>query len=92
MEYRFGFQKGKATYMTVLTLVEKVSEILDNEDYVIGGFLDFSKVFDTVDHDMLLRKLAKCGIRGIALDWFTDYLSNRSQYVICNVTKFKGQK
>ena len=56
-KYQFGFQKGKSTYMAVLTLVDKISEALDNGDYVIGVFLDFSKAFDTVDHDILLRKL-----------------------------------
>ena len=51
-KYQFGFQKGKSTYTTVLTLVDKTSEALDNGDYVIGVFLDFSKAFDTVDHDI----------------------------------------
>ena len=43
--------------MAVLTLVDKISEALNNGDYVIGVFLDFSKAFDTVDHDILLKKL-----------------------------------
>ena len=90
-KYQFGFQKGKSTYMAVLTLVDKISEALDNGDYVIGVFLDFSKAFDTVDHDILLRKLEKYGIRGRALDWFTDYLSNRLQYVTYNGAKSKRE-
>ena len=90
-KYQFGFQKGKSTYMAVLTLVDKISEALDNGDYVIGVFLDFSKASDTVDHDILLRKLEKYGIRGTALDWFTDYLSNRLQYVTYNGAKPKRE-
>ena len=54
---QFGFQKGKSTYMAVLTLVDKISEALNNGDYVIGVFLDFPKAFDTVNHDILLKKL-----------------------------------
>jgi hypothetical protein len=38
-------------------------------------------VFDTVQHDILLRKLKKFGISGVALDWFASYLSNRKQCV-----------
>ena len=86
-KYQFGFQKGKSTYMAVLTLVDTIS--LDNGDYVIGVFLDFSKAFDTVDHNILLKKLEKYGIQRAALDWFTNYLSNRLQYVTYNGAKSK---
>ena len=53
---QFGFQKGKSTHMALITLIDNISEALDNGDFVIGVFLDFSKVFDTVDHSILLKK------------------------------------
>ena len=44
-------------------------------------FLDMSKAFDTLNHDILLDKLSYLGISGISKDLLTSYLSNRQQYV-----------
>ena len=56
-EYQFGFQKEKSTHMALITLVDRITEALDNGDCVVGVFLDFSKAFDTVDHAILLDKI-----------------------------------
>ena len=61
--YQFGFQKGKSTYMALLLLVDKITEALDKGECVVGIFLDFSKVFDTVNHDILLQKLNLYGVK-----------------------------
>ena len=83
-EYQLGFQKGKSTHMALITLVDRITEALDNGDYVVGVFLDFSKAFDTVDHAILLDKMSIYGVRTIALQWFKDYLTGRFQYVTYN--------
>ena len=40
---------------------------MDNKEISIGLFLDLSKAFDLVDHNILLNKLCAYGIRGLAL-------------------------
>ena len=81
---QFGFRKNHSTYMATMLLMEGITKSLENSEYVIGIFLDFSKAFDTVDHDILLRKLYHYGIRGNALQWFESYLKNRKQFVTYN--------
>ena len=83
-KYQFGFQKGKSTFMALIVLLDKISAALENGDFVIGVFLDFSKAFDTVDHNILLEKLDFYGIKGVTYKWFEDYLSERKQYVTYN--------
>jgi hypothetical protein len=54
---------------------------LDKKINPIGLFMDLSKAYDVLDHKLLLNKLVKYGIRGIALQWMESYLTNRKQYV-----------
>ena len=58
-EYQFGFQKGKSTHLALISLVDKITESLDRSECVIGIVLDFSKAFDTVDHNILMMELEK---------------------------------
>ena len=81
---QFGFRRLHSSYMAIMLMIDKITEALDDGDYVTGIFLDFSKAFDTVNHEILLYKLSHYGIRGSAFDWFKSYISNRSQFVTYN--------
>ena len=81
---QFGFRKNNSTTSALLQITEKIKESIDNKKYGCGSFIDLSKAFDTVNHEILLRKLEHYGIRGVVLDWFNSYLSNRKQYVYLN--------
>ena len=68
----------------MIYLVDKIANALQNEEYLFGLYLDFSKAFDTVNHETLLDKLEFYGIRGLALKWLADYLSDGKQFVEYN--------
>ena len=78
--------------MALLSLVDNLTHALENGECIVGVYLDFSKAFDTVDHMILLQKLYHSGVRGCAHDWFTSYLSNRSQFVTYNGVKSDYKK
>jgi hypothetical protein len=81
-ENQYGFRKNHSTVMALLSLVDKVADAMDKKKASAAVFLDLSKAFDTIDHDILLKKLSHYGIRGIALDLLQSYLNNRSQSVV----------
>ena len=89
---QFGFRENHGTNIALTFLYNKILKSLDNGDYVLGLFLDFKKAFDTVNHDILLRKLYKYGIRGTSFEWIKSYLSNRKQYVYFNQEKSTALK
>ena len=81
---QFGFRPKHSTFMAIAQLVDKVTNAVEKDETTIGIFLDLSKAFDTIDHKILLHKLEHYGFRGIVLEWFKNYLTNRTQYVAFN--------
>ena len=63
-EFQFGFRKKHSTYLAHLILLDRITKSLDNGETALGIYLDFSKAFDTVNHDILPKKLHHYGIRG----------------------------
>ena len=58
-----GFREGMSTSHALIELLEDITKSLENKKYALGIFIDFKKAFDTVDHQLLCRKLELCGIR-----------------------------
>ena len=83
---QYGFRPNHCTEQATLELTDRIISAMDNNDVPIGIFLDLSKAFDTIDHNILLNKLEHCGIEGIPLQLFKNYLTNRKQYVkLCDI-------
>ena len=73
-----------STDLALIELSDKIAEAMDNKKHMMGIFIDLSKAFDTLNHSISLQKLSNYGIRGVANDWFKNYLTSREQYVIYN--------
>ena len=79
-QFQFGFRRGRSTEQAIAEITDNLKNAIDNNLLTCGVFLDFAKAFDTVNHNLLLKKMEMYGIRGLPLQWFTNYLTNRQQY------------
>lgn len=89
---QFGFRKNHSTETAIIDLIAKLTDAIDKNKLTAGIFLDLSKAFDTVNHSILITKLQHYGIRGITLEWFKNYLTNRNQIVKLNNTLSTKEK
>ena len=78
---QYGFHRGHSTELAALEVVSKIIDEMDKGLLPLNIYLDLSKAFYTIDHQILLEKLAFHGIRGKNLKLFKGYLTNRKQYV-----------
>ena len=78
---QYNFQPKHNTINAVSKFTADIVSSLESNMITCAVFLDLSKAFDTIDNDILLRKLHLYGVRGVALEWFRNYLTGRSQYV-----------
>ena len=76
---KIGFRKNHSTIHVLIILVDLIKKHLDNYYFVCGIFIDLQKAFDTVNHDILMAKLACYGIRGLANSWLNSSRKHRTQ-------------
>ena len=81
---QFGFLRGLSTQNAIVSLTEYLYETLNSREIAIAVFIDLSKAFDTVNFQILLKKLNYYGIRGKPLQLLENYLCNRTQAVKIN--------
>ena len=88
-KHQYGFRKNHSTIQPILQLLKDISNANDKntKDVTLAIFLDLSKAFDTISHNILIHKLDYYGIRGVCNNWFANYLSNRKQYTEINEHK-----
>lgn len=86
-ESQYGFMTGKGTDLAILQLLDYLYPGFSESLYILCLFIDFSKAFDCIEYSLLLAKLWRYGIRGIAYKLIKSFLSNRKQYVVHNKQK-----
>ena len=78
---QFGFRSKFSTIHALISLTERIKQLMDSSHYVCGVFIDLEKAFDTVNHNILCDKLNYYGLRGNVNSLIQSYLSNRRQFV-----------
>ena len=76
---QFGFGATGSTTCALIDITHVVSQLLENNKYVRCPMIDFTKVFDTIDHLFLLKKLGAFGLPPLIVKWVVDFLTGRSQ-------------
>jgi len=82
-----GFIKGKSCLTNLISFYDGVTGWVDEGRAMDVVYLDFTKAFDTVSHNILLGKLGKCGLDEWSVRWIENWLNGRTQRVVINSTE-----
>ena len=66
-KYQFGFREQHSTNYALIEITEKIRKALDSGKFACGIFVDLQKAFDTVNHEIFLKKLDHYGLRGATI-------------------------
>ena len=81
---QFGFRKSTNTQHALSAIINEITKRLNDSKHVLVLCLDIQKCFDSVDREILYRKLQNAGIRGQVLEWIKSYFTNRTQRIFLN--------
>ena len=81
---QYGFRKNMGTETALINYINYIQNQLNNKKYVISIFLDLSKAFDMINHNILKVKLKHYGFRGNFLNFLLDFLKDRQYFVSAN--------
>ena len=81
---QYGFRSNHSTELTALNLVDELTYKLDRGIIPMNIYIDLSKAFDTLVHDILISKLEHYGVKGEAINLIRSYLHQRQQLVEFN--------
>ena len=84
---QFSFRKSHSTDHALTELINSIYDSFNQNKYTLEVFIDLSKAFDTVDHNILIDKSNLYGIKNNSLKWFLSYLSNRKQFIQAGAIK-----
>ena len=85
-QFQYGFRQNSSTEQAITQLTEELSNNIQNKNYTCSIFVDMKKAFDTINHEILLQKLKRYGIRGLPLKLLRNYLTDRQQRTKINNT------
>lgn len=78
---QYGFQPNKSTTLLLSHFTDEINNYLNEKKHILIVFIDYSKAFDTLRHDLLIERLGISGVRGKLLKWCKNYLDDRSYQV-----------
>ena len=86
-EHQHGFRAGRSCVTQLIEVLDMWTGMIEEKGGVDVAYLDFSKAFDSVPHQRLLKKTQAHGISGYLLKWIGSFLTDRKQCVSINGAK-----